>query len=195
MMKNYESRLSNYGYICTIIKALNRFYQNDYLLLENENYTNEMTYSFRLAMYLARELETQNHNNNKAIDCEYHGMLDPTQEKYLRKCIPEYGKCRPDIIYHTRSKAGVSQNKDDNCFAIEVKKKAVGKDKDKAKGYINALKYKESFCIYNWGRKYVTITAFRRSLEGIVTDSFRYKFDVKTSNLLFDKLLDGDKNG
>lgn len=182
-MNFLETTLRSYPYIDSIVKALNNFYRNDYELILNSKYTNEMTYSFRLAMYLSKILESQV-RNRKVIDCEYHGMLDPRQMLYLRKSIEGYGKCRPDIIYHIRSNCQAPNNVENNIFAIEIKKKSAGNDKQKAIAYIRELKYNESFCIYNWGRKYVTVAAFKNTSNSIQNQTIRFKFDETSSQLL-----------
>jgi len=57
-------------YLQYIVEALRLLYKNDRILFDKK--THEMTYEFRIANYLAQQLE--NEYPGMKIDCEYHSQ-------------------------------------------------------------------------------------------------------------------------
>lgn len=133
------------NYLDAIKNALTKFYQNDSELLDGK--THEMTFCFRIAMYLTGLLE----GGEKRIDCEYHGQV--RGEHYVRKAVGKKN-IRPDIIFHQRSSP---HHKGSNIFAVEVKLGSPAKDMDKMRNILNVLNYEQGFCISNVSKRYVTV--------------------------------------
>lgn len=165
--------MENFRYLCHIIKALNKLYNNDYQLLSKleKTYRNckphEQTITFRIALYLAQEMEQE---KNFYIDCEYHG------NGKNRKTITDDGqvkKIRPDIIFHDRG--------EQNIFCIEVKKQSMRQDGEKIKSYIKEYKYQEGYCIYNIRAQSICLMAFRKNsnFDDIQNITYKLKYENK----------------
>ena len=150
-MPDFVDQIS-FVYLSVIIDALERFYQNDYVLLETGRRTHEQTVSFRLAKYLAGQLEST--DDQMRVDCEYHGdVYSATRRKSLGGV-----RIRPDIIYHDRCER--------NEFCIEMKiNSATQNDFDKLKGLISNYGYREGYCICNIGKRFVTVHAISSERE------------------------------
>ncbi len=172
-------------YLEKIKRALETLYKMDSDLFEGKNH--EQTFSFRLAHYLAQELEPL--QNDLFIDCEYHRDITSARGK---KFLDHYGFFRPDIIYHSRGK------KSDNEFCIEIKKgylvnkkikinkdtgdikEIIVNDADKIVGMIREFEYKEGFCIYKISVKGVTILHCDKVLAGrsqLIKYEYKYNGD------------------
>lgn len=163
-----NTSINQFQYLQTIVEALEEFYKKDRELLMSNRHTHEQTVSFRVGMYLANRLE--NKNNNMYVDCEYHGDVN---NPAFRKVI-NGERVRPDIIFHDRNQR--------NEFCIEMKLHSVGHDTAKINGYIAKYNYREGYCIYNIGKKFVTILAF--SLSAPYTEvKLRYRFNKNTQGL------------
>lgn len=165
---------TSFDYLPFIVAALESFYQNDYVLLECGRRTHEQTVSFRLAKYLAEQLESA--DDRMRVDCEYHGdVYSATRRKSLGGV-----RIRPDIIYHDRCER--------NEFCIEMKiNSASQNDFDKVKGLISNYGYREGYCICNIGKRYVTIYAMSSEQEKGCTkyrlhyDAVAYSLEIATS--------------
>ena len=159
----------NFHYLQIIANALECFYQKDYVLVSEGRLTHEQTISFRLAMYLAQQLEPL--NSSLYVDCEYHGDVN---QEHLKKLIN--GKdIRPDIIYHDRNLR--------NEFCIEMKIGSIRPyDYVKVFGLISVYGYQEGYCISNIGKKYVTIDAMSEE-NGTNTQRYRFKYDFVSNEL------------
>lgn len=144
-MPNSVAQIS-FAYLPDIVKALERFYQNDCVLLDAGRRTHEQTVSFRFAKYLAASLESK--DERMRVDCEYHGdVYSAARRKTLNA-----KRIRPDIIYHDRYER--------NEFCIEMKiGSAKPNDFAKVHGLISNYGYREGYCICNIGKRFVTVYA------------------------------------
>ena len=159
----------DFKYLSHIINALEKFYQNDYDLILSGRHTHEQTISFRIAMYLAEQLESI--DDKHYVDCEYHGdIYNPARRKIING-----QKIRPDIIYHDRDVQ--------NIFCIEMKIGSMTQhDYDKINGLISDYGYSEGYCIHNVGRRFVTVNAIssEHTERGI---RYRFKYCASKNSL------------
>lgn len=145
-----QNNSNSFEYLPQIIDALNEFYRQDRMLLQNNRHTHEQTVSFRVAMYLAKALEHP--QDPLYVDCEYHGDIHNPAK---RKTFHGNQRVRPDIIFHNRDK--------DNRFCIEMKIHGMKNDYQKIHGFIDVYEFKEGYCIYNIGPNRITINAINSS--------------------------------
>lgn len=140
-----------FQYIDQIISALTKLYTHDGNLFDR--HTHEQTYSFRLALYLAQQLERG--EIGRYVDCEYHRDCYRNDG---RKTVFENGQAhrfRPDIIFHDR---GYS-----NYFCIELKKGSPRDDVTKVAQIIEQYAYDEGYCICNISIERITIYCIDQS--------------------------------
>lgn len=158
----------DFVYINNIIDALGNLYQKDYPLIADGRRTHEQTVSFRIAMYLAKQLESL--NNQLYVDCEYHG--DKNRQDMRKFVNGEY--IRPDIIYHNRD--------EQNEFCIEMKIGSMTRhDYEKINHLISEYGYREGYCISNIGKKFVTIDTV--SSQQRTWKRYRFKYDSNDKKL------------
>ena len=70
-----------FQYLPYIVNALEALYKNDSNLFEGK--THELTFSYRIALYLSQQLEKN--QEGLFIDCEYHRDLDSNMgKKFIR---------------------------------------------------------------------------------------------------------------
>lgn len=154
-VNNLEHEKNGFKYVKNICQALKLFYKNDIQKMQSNSQgrrQHESSYSFRLAHYLAVDLEC--YHDGKFIDYEYHGDSNTDANK---KCIPRYGKneedpIRVDIIYHDRYQ--------ENEFCMEIKKDGVQDDANKVNACMKKYNYKEGYCICSIRDDTVILCAF-----------------------------------
>lgn len=123
-------------YLDAIKQSFTDFYCNDKVLLEEKRKVYELTFSFRLAHYLANKLECG--SSSLKIDREYFGDI---HDLYTKRKTIEGKQVIPDIIFHDRN--------DQNEFCLEIKWESMGGDKEKIEKIVNKYHYKEGYCLYN----------------------------------------------
>lgn len=124
-MKKLQERIPSIQDIERILAvALDRFYKEDGVLLQEGNELHELSVTFRLGIYLAELFHAQFPLLN--FDSEYNRHGKNPKGNPCPEC--EGRTCRPDFILHKRGKD------ESNILVIEVKKKK-GEDprEDKAK--------------------------------------------------------------
>lgn len=140
-------------YLQYIVEALRLLYKNDRILFDKK--THEMTYEFRIANYLAQQLE--NEYPGMKIDCEYHSAVE-SDDGY--KHGSSSNRVRPDIVFHDRCK--------NNIFCIEIKIDDIENDYEKVKGIIRENNYLEGYCICNITKNSVTVIGIDNSYKSIM---------------------------
>ena len=137
-------------YLVHIENAVKKFYANDSEQIIR-NRQSERTYHFRIAKYLSDEIEINNivldDISKMYIDCEFN------MDGQNRKENNNGNKVYPDIICHNR-KYGDDKK---NLFAIEIKVRSSGSDKNKVKEYMDNQNYSEGYCISNINKNSFTI--------------------------------------
>ena len=137
-------------YLNQIKSALTEFYRKDRVLLDSKRKAHEQTVSFRLAHYLAEQLEGE--YSGLFVDCEYHGDKNNPNFRKEIEVNGQSERIRPDIIYHNRDKI--------NKFCIEVKLGSPRKDILKVKTFIQAYGYLEGYCLCNISQTRCTLICF-----------------------------------
>lgn len=137
-------------YLNQIKSALTEFYRKDRVLLDSKRKTHEQTVSFRLAHYLAEQLEGE--YSGLFVDCEYHGDKNNPNFRKEIEVNGQSERIRPDIIYHDRDR--------NNKFCIEVKLRSPRDDILKVKTFMRAYDYLEGYCLCNISQARCTIICF-----------------------------------
>lgn len=160
-------------YLEIIKNSLEKFYTHDFALLDSK--LHEMAFCFRLAFYLAQELEDQ----YKVVDCQYHALLNEgTEEEKAR----EERNQRPDISFHQRKTDKFPGN---NILALEVKLGSPGDEIQKVRNMMYYLGYEYGFCISNIGQNYVTLYEILQGSPSLQKYRFRIN-NIGNDNMSFE---------
>lgn len=165
-------------YLNQIKSALTEFYRKDRVLLDSKRKTHEQTVSFRLAHYLAEQLEGE--YSGLFVDCEYHGDINNLEFRKEIEVNGQSERIRPDIIYHDRDR--------NNKFCIEVKLRSPREDILKVKTFIRAYDYLEGYCLCNISQTRCTLICFTTHNEQAV---YKYIWDGER---LLEKTKANDKS-